>query len=495
MGTDKPIARTAQDHATDRKRFINVMIKHHTGNGVFYLITQGGGFTLKSYHSRSTGGATHISGATFGEVKSLSYDGPYRNISNVVEVLFIGLDDVGTKAKMLPMETTARVETSPGNFTDYVRFNPPATPDQADLILNSLMLAGYLDKACSQVDRVNRLPGSRPGKKEHTATLIRTDDAVEYDPAEFLKLVGVGAVARDKKTSTIGTPYPPGIEVFDVVLEWLEENGHVQGPDTEQFVYRVHCPWIHKHTDQTDMTGAKYFSCENRYQRGFMCHHTHGDSIVELLKWVVEQGGPDVGVSFTPDDRTGGPGNHDLSDLIDAGVGDTWNDTFVNHAMPTTGVMTWFYRKTVADAAMLHDVRMTAANNVSAQQPASPPNMEAVMTMCGATKRFNVMSQQIEYQFDDPAIDVLDTATKIGIIKSIASKCSIAPSPVDAALENIPADRYHPMEDWLRELPDWDGVDRIGEIQFPLDTPGEAYLQYVKTVTKKWLIQVVQGVC
>jgi len=70
------------------------------------------------------------------------------------------LDDIGTKAEAPPLEPSAIIETSPGNFQYHYFIEPTEDFDTYEAILQACALKGWTDRAALGCNRLFRLPGS-----------------------------------------------------------------------------------------------------------------------------------------------------------------------------------------------------------------------------------------------------------------------------------------------------------------------------------------------
>lgn len=109
------------------------------------------------------------------------------------------------------------------------------------------------------------------------------------------------------------------------------------------------------------------------------------------------------------------------------------------------------------------------------------------------------MTQDVEWTFEGPVGDVIAAQgvdvkeVAIPVLKQFAVDCDIAPEAAERALMDVRAFKYHPMEDWIRGLPAWDGEDRLRAIADGLPSPNPQ--DYLRAVIKRWFIQAVQAVC
>lgn len=141
-------------------------------------------------------------------------------------------------------------------------------------------------------------------------------------------------------------------------------------------------------------------------------------------------------------------------------------------------------------------IRYTARGGIAQTQVASPSNVTHILSMVGAKKLFNMMTQDVEWTFEGgPLAEHVATASEavaVPILKEIAAWCWISPTNMENALADVQAEQYHLMEDWLDALPPWDGVDRLSTIADQIPSPNP--VPYRRAVITRWFIQGVQAV-
>jgi hypothetical protein len=207
--------------------------------------------------------------------------------ANCEYVLVMVLDDVGTKAKVPPLEPTWKIETSPGSFQWGYVFNEQPTKGEYTAAIKAIADAGYTDPGAINAVRNFRLPGSvnlKPGRDnfasvlvefhpERDFSLLQICNALEVTPGD------VSAVHRPIRISDDGT---------DDVMVWLSDNGLLLTRPNQEGWAGVICPNSGEHSDGNP---------EGRYMpanRAYCCLHSHClelDSSV-FLKWVADNGGP-----------------------------------------------------------------------------------------------------------------------------------------------------------------------------------------------------------
>jgi hypothetical protein len=207
--------------------------------------------------------------------------------ANCEYVLVMVLDDVGTKAKVPPIEPTWKMETSPGSFQWGYVFNEQPTKGEFTAAIKAIADAGYTDPGAINAVRNFRLPGSvnlKPGRDNFASVLVEFHPERDFTLPEICAALNVvpgdvSAVHRPIRISDDGT---------DDVMVWLSDNGLLLSRPNPEGWAGVICPNSAEHSDGNP---------EGRYlpaNRAYCCLHSHCidlDSSV-FLQWVADQGGP-----------------------------------------------------------------------------------------------------------------------------------------------------------------------------------------------------------
>ena len=213
---------------------------------------------------------------------------------NVEFVLFMMLDDVGTKSKVSPLPPTWIMETSEGSFQWGYAFKEQPTKGAFSSAIKAIAAAGYTDPGAINPVRNCRLPGSinlKQGRNNFAARLVEFHPGREYTLPDICAALGVvpdedeGAGLQSIKIRDTGS---------DSVLRWLSDQGLVLSNVNPEGWCGVVCPNSHEHTDGNP---------EGRYSpvnRAFCCYHGHCGHLDSntFLSWVAEQGGPKVTPGF-----------------------------------------------------------------------------------------------------------------------------------------------------------------------------------------------------
>ena len=95
--------------------------------------------------------------------------------ANCEYVLFMMLDDIGTKSKTPPLEPTWILETSPNNFQYGYAFSEQPSKGEFTAAVKAIAQAGYTDAGATNAVRNVRLPSSvnlKPGRDNFEARLV-----------------------------------------------------------------------------------------------------------------------------------------------------------------------------------------------------------------------------------------------------------------------------------------------------------------------------------
>ena len=207
--------------------------------------------------------------------------------ANCEYVLVMVLDDVGTKAKLPPLEPTWKIETSPGSFQWGYVFNEQPTKGEYTAAIKAIAEAGYTDPGAINAVRNFRLPGSinlKPGRDNFASVLVEFNPQRDFSLPQICAALevtpgDVSAVHRPIRISDDGT---------DDVMVWLSEQSLLLSKPNQEGWAGVICPNSAQHTDGNP---------EGRYlpaNRAYCCLHSHClelDSSV-FLQWVADNGGP-----------------------------------------------------------------------------------------------------------------------------------------------------------------------------------------------------------
>lgn len=244
-------------------------------------------------HKRKDGEAWYINTGSF-VIDRLTAGKPSAKSENIEYVLFMMLDDVGTKSKVPPLDPTWIMETSPGSFQWGFAFSEQPTKGEFTAAITAIAEAGYTDPGATNAVRNCRLPGSvnlKRGRDNFVARLVEFHPGREYTLEDICKTLNVVPGPADGAGL-------PSIKIRDTgsdsVLRWLSDNAMVLSRVNNEGWCGVVCPNSAEHTDGNP---------EGRYSpvnRAFCCYHGHCQHLDSnaFLAWVAEQGGPKVQPGF-----------------------------------------------------------------------------------------------------------------------------------------------------------------------------------------------------
>ena len=176
-------------------------------------------------HRRKKGEAWYINTGSF--IIERFKDGRVSAATaNCEYVLFMMLDDIGTKSKTPPLKPTWIVETSPGNYQWCYAFKEQPTTGEYCAAITALAAAGYTDPGATNAVRNCRLPGSvnlKPGRESFECKEIEFNK-VEYTLQEICDACGVTPAEPGTAKYTSVRVSDTGI---DNVMTWLNDQGLV----------------------------------------------------------------------------------------------------------------------------------------------------------------------------------------------------------------------------------------------------------------------------
>lgn len=215
---------------------------------------------------------------------------PSAKGDNTEYVLFMMLDDVGTKSKVPPIDPTWIMETSEGSFQWGFAFSEQPTKNAFTAAIKAIADAGYTDPGATNAVRNCRIPGSvnlKQGRNNFEARLVEFHPKREYTLDDICAALGVTPAEADTAQFRHVNLRDTG---GDNVLKWLSDNNLVLSKVNNEGWCGIVCPNHAEHTDG---------NIEGRYKpldRSFCCYHGHCQHIDSrtFLDWVAENDGPRV---------------------------------------------------------------------------------------------------------------------------------------------------------------------------------------------------------
>ena len=215
---------------------------------------------------------------------------PSARAENCDYVLFMMLDDIGTKSKTPPIEPTWIMETSEGSCQWGYAFSTQPTKQEFTAAIKAIAEAGYTDPGATNAVRNCRIPGSvnlKQGRDLFPARLVEFHPDREYELADICAALGVTPAEADTAEYRHVSIRDTG---GDNVLQWLSDNNLVLTRVNNEGWCGIVCPNHAEHTDG---------NVEARYKpldRSFCCYHGHCQHLDSrtFLDWVAENDGPRV---------------------------------------------------------------------------------------------------------------------------------------------------------------------------------------------------------
>jgi len=207
---------------------------------------------------------------------------------NCEYVLVMVLDDVGTKAKIPPLEPTWKMETSEGSFQWGYAFSEQPTKMDFSAAIKAIADAGYTDSGAINAVRNFRLPGSinlKPDRNNFASKLVEFHPEREFTLEQICAALDVVPAPAD----SVGVrPIRLIDDGADDVMAWLSGQGLLLSKPNQEGWAGVICPNSAEHTDGNP---------EGRYMpanRAYCCLHSHCLEVDSnaFLKWVSDNGGP-----------------------------------------------------------------------------------------------------------------------------------------------------------------------------------------------------------
>jgi hypothetical protein len=245
-------------------------------------------FLPESIHKMSDGQAWYGNTASFiidrfqnGKVSAAA--------ANCEFCLVMVLDDIGTKAKVPPLEPTWKMETSAGSFQWGYVFSKQPTKNEFAAAIRAIADAGYTDPGAVNAVRNFRLPGStnlKPNRDSFVSKLAEFHREREFTLDEICEALDVTPAEPD-------TNFFKPIRVTDTgnddVFAWLSDKGMVLSAANSSGWAGIICPNSVQHSDGNPEAGYR------PSVRAFSCLHSHCvdfDTKI-FLRWVADNGGPE----------------------------------------------------------------------------------------------------------------------------------------------------------------------------------------------------------
>lgn len=410
-----------------------------------------------------------------------------RLMPNMARTYVIVLDDIGTKidaekfkGKPLPHYV---METSAGNFQYGLLFD--GTLEEAQVLIEAMIEAGYSDPGARDVHRLVRLPGSLNFKSDPPFVARLVEENWEQPAWTFKELCAEFGLTPREPTSLRATKRARnGDTGGDIILKWLTEKGMVLSePNSDGWLF-IECPWADEHSD--GRTDAKW-QIGNGTTGSYHCFHggCQHRTQQEFRLWCTENGAPDfdaeevtqitaIGqrLAAVPKGAFAPPGP-----LQPPPKGAAAGDIL-------TGLVLKY-------AARLKKERLPSLEVTSkAQAPkdvqkATVENVQYVVGECEFSVLKNHMTGEVELSHADEAFDVIEAPAERALMTrelliSLANRVGISlRATLYEMLHTLAANNgYHPVCDWIASEP-WDGVDRFRALADAIEAPNAVWRDIV----------------
>jgi len=400
-----------------------------------------------------------------------------RLMPNMARCRVIVLDDIGTKIDAEKFKGKAGphyvMETSAGNFQYGLLFN--GTVEEAQVLIEALIEAGYSDPGARDVHRLVRLPGSLNYKSNPPFVARLVEEDWEQPAWTFKELCEEFGLTPREPTSLRSTKRAwSGDTGGDVILKWITEKGMaLSEPNSDGWMF-IECPWADEHSDGrrdakwqvgNGTTGA--YHCFH----GSCQHRTQGD----FLLWCEANGAPDFEAEAVAQITTIGQklatiprGAFALPGPLNppprgAAAGDI-----------LTGLVLTYAGRVKKE--QLPSLEVTARAGVPKDiQKVTIENVQHVVAECGFSVLRNHMTGEVELSHADEAFNAIENPSERALMTrefliSLANRAGISlRATLDELLTTLSSNNgYHPVFDWITSKP-WDGVDRFRALADTVD--------------------------
>lgn len=402
-----------------------------------------------------------------------------RLMPNMARTHVIVLDDIGTKINAEKFKGKAEphyvMETSAGNYQYALLFD--GTVEEAQVLIEALIEAGYSDPGARDVHRLVRLPGSLNYKSNPPFVARLVAENWDQPAWTFKELCEEFGLTPREPTSLRATKRAwNGDTGGDVILKWLTEKGMtLSEPNSDGWMF-IECPWADEHSD--GRTDAKW-QIGNGATGSYHCFHggCQHRTQQDFRLWCTENGAPDfeaeeaaqitaIGqkLATLPKGAFSPPGP-----LQPPPKGAAAGDIL-------TGLVLKYAEKLHIE--MLPTLEVNAkAKTAKDVQRATIENVQYVVAECGFSVLKNHMTGEVELSHADDAFKVIESPMERALMTrelliSLANRVGISlRATLDELMHTLAANNgYHPVYDWITEKP-WDGTDRFSLLAAAIETP------------------------
>lgn len=410
-----------------------------------------------------------------------------RLLPNMARCRVIVLDDIGTKIDAEKFKGKAEphyvMETSAANHQYGLLFD--GTVEEAQVLIEALIDAGYSDPGARDVHRLVRLPGSLNFKSDPPFVARLVAENWDQPAWTFKELCEeFGLTPREPSSLRATKRAWNGDAGGDVILKWLTEKGMaLSEPNSDGWLF-VECPWAGEHSD--GRTDAKW-QVGNGTTGSYHCFHggCQHRTQQDFLLWCSENGAPDFEAeavekataigqklaaipkgAFAPPGPLPPPPRGAAAGDILTGLVLTYAGRLKKEQLPSLEV--------TAKAGVPKDIQRPTVENV-----------QYVVAECGFSVLKNHMTGEVELSHADAAFNKIANPAERALMTrelliSLANRVGISlRATLDELLHTLAANNgYHPVFDWIVSKP-WDGVDRFRSLADAIETPNPKWRDIV----------------
>lgn len=237
-----------------------------------------------------------------------------RRKENFCGGLLLMIDDIGEGkgskfplSVLDPLEPTALIETSPGNFQAVYMFDRLVEDmDEFDALIRAFIQEQFLDSdtGMAGVNRVFRPPIGVNGKEKYNdedgkqwrVRMERWNPDLRYSVQQIAEAFGLTLVKPVRPPRDLGiitAAKAERIRAFIDTRAALRGSGMLKREEADYSGWiPIYCPWTHNHTGGVDNGAAiRLPEIENEWNGAFRCHHGNcdGKGWRDLTDWLQEE--------------------------------------------------------------------------------------------------------------------------------------------------------------------------------------------------------------
>ena len=412
-----------------------------------------------------------------------------RLMPNMARCYVIVLDDIGTKIDAEKFKGKAEphyiMETSAGNFQYGLLFD--GTLEEAQVLIEAMIEAGYSDPGARDVHRLVRLPGSLNYKSDPPFVARLVVENWDQPAWAFKDLCEEFGLTPREPSSLRSTKRAwNGDTGGDVILKWMTEKGMaLSEPNSDGWLF-IECPWADEHSD--GRRDAKW-QIGNGTTGSYHCfhgscqHRTQG----EFLLWCSANGAPDFEAEAITQVTVIG---QKLATIPRGAFAPPGPLQPPPDGTPAGDILTGLVLQYASrlSVGMLPTLEITSKTKTPKDvQKATVENVQYVVAECGFSALKNHMTGEVELSHADATFNVFKNPMERALMTrelliSLANRVGISlRATLDELLHTLAVNNgYHPVYDWItdKDKP-WDGVDRFPALAAALEVPNEKWRDIV----------------